>query len=87
MRTILLRRFAGNPYIFLGRRPFAEAELRAYIVRQHRAGRPLSEIWADLEANRYRGSTLHWRVLCQPETIAALATDVRDAIRDCRLVQ
>ena len=40
-------RFAGNPYLFLARRPFREAHLRSYIVAQHRAGRSLDSIVAD----------------------------------------
>src|SRR5581483_3566208 len=39
--------FRGNPYLFLGPRPFREAHLRGYIIAQHRRGRPLSSILDD----------------------------------------
>jgi hypothetical protein len=76
-------RFAGNPYLFLGRRPFREARLRSYIISQHRAGRPLSAILADPYVRRCGSESLCWRVVEDPRTIEALKRDVRDAIERC----
>jgi hypothetical protein len=75
--------FRGNPYLFLGRRPFREARLRSYIVSQHRAGRPLSSILVDPYVRRCGSESLCWRVLQDPETIEALDRDVREAIEGC----
>jgi hypothetical protein len=81
-RPRLLRRrvtntsFRGNPYLFLGGRPFREARLRSYIVSQHRAGRPLASIL---------GESFCWRVVQDPRTIEALERDVREAIERCRV--
>jgi hypothetical protein len=74
-----LHRFAGNPYCFLGRRPRREAELRSYIVREHHLGRPLSEIVEDGYVTRFGSRTFCWRVVCQPETLAALVADISAA--------
>jgi hypothetical protein len=74
---------AGNPYLFLGPRPFREARLRSYIVAQHRAGRRLSEIMTDSYVRRCGGRSLCWRVLCDRRTIAALERDVRESIEGC----
>jgi hypothetical protein len=76
-------RFAGNPYLFLGRRPFREARLRSYIVGQHRAGRPLSAILADPYVQRCGSASLCWRVVQDPRTLEALERDVREAIERC----
>jgi hypothetical protein len=78
--TELRRRFAGNPYLFLGRRPFREARLRSYIIGQHRAGRPLTAILADPYIRRCGSESYCWRVLTDPRTLAALRRDVCDAI-------
>ena len=72
------RSLRGNPYQFLGRRPFREARLRSYIVRQHAAGRPLEEILADPYIDRCGGSSLCRSVLVDPRTIEALEGHVRD---------
>jgi hypothetical protein len=77
-------RLSGNPYLLFGRRPFREARLRSYILRQHRAGRPLSEILADPYVRRYGSESLCWRVIEDPRTIAELEDAVREAIEDCR---
>jgi len=74
------RRFAGNPYLFLGPRPFREARLRSYIVSQHRAGRPSAEILEDPYVRRCGSESFCWRVVQDPRTLAALERDVRQAI-------
>jgi hypothetical protein len=75
------RGFAGNPYLFLGPRPFREARLRSYIVRQHRAGRPVASILADPYVRRCGSESFCWRVVQDPRTVAALERDVCDAIK------
>jgi hypothetical protein len=77
------RRFAGNPYLFLGRRPFREARLRSYIINQHRGGRPLNEILADPYIRRCGSESYCWQVLLDPRTLKALHRDVCDAIENC----
>jgi hypothetical protein len=74
---------SGNPYLFLGPRPFREARLRSYIVAQHRAGRPLSAIMDDPYVQRCGSRSLCWRVLVDPRTIEALERDVCDSIERC----
>jgi len=75
--------FSGNPYLFLGRRPFREARLRSYILSQHRRGRPLVEILADAYVRRCGSESLSWRVVQDPRTIEALERDTREAIERC----
>jgi hypothetical protein len=72
------RSFGGNPYLFLGRRPFREARLRAYLLREHAAGRPLSEILGDPYVRRCGSDGFCRRVLVDRRTIAALEAHVRD---------
>jgi hypothetical protein len=72
------RSFDGNPYLFLGNRPFREARLRAYLLREHAAGRPLSEILADPYVRRCGSDSLCRRVLVDRRTIEALEAHVRD---------
>jgi hypothetical protein len=73
----------GNPYFVFGRRPFREARLRSYIVRQHRAGRPLSAILADPYVRRCGSESFCWRVIEDPATLAALERNVCDEIKSC----
>jgi hypothetical protein len=65
-------RFRGNPFLPFGRRPFREARLRAYIVREHRHGRPLLEILGDPYVARCGSESLRWWVLQDPRTLEAL---------------
>ena len=74
------RSLGGNPYQFLGRRPFREARLRSYIVRQHAAGRPLSEILGDPYVRRCGSSSFCRRVLIDRQTIEVLEAHVRDEL-------
>jgi hypothetical protein len=69
----------GNPYFFVGPRPFREARIRSYIVREHRHGRALNEIVGDRYLVRYGGANFVAKVVDTPETIAALAADTRVA--------
>ncbi len=73
--------FRGNPYWLFGPRSVREERLRAYIHRQHRAGRPLSEILRDPRVAQLGGRALVWRVLVSPETIHAIGDDAREEIR------
>jgi hypothetical protein len=74
----------GNPYLFLGPRPFREARLRSYIVAQHRAGRPLSDIMRDAYVRRCGSESLAWKVVQDPRTLAALEQNVLDAFERAR---
>lgn len=78
------KRFGGNPYFFLGRRPLREARLRSYIVAQHRAGRPLAEILADPYVRRCGSETFCWRVVQDARTLEALEGDIRESIGSCK---
>jgi hypothetical protein len=62
----------GNPYYLFARRPFREARLRAYIVREHRRGRPVVEIIADPYVRRCGSERFCWAVLQDPRTVEAL---------------
>jgi hypothetical protein len=74
---LLSGRLHGNPYLFLGRRPFREARLRSYLVTQHRLGRPLAEILEDPYVRRCGSTTFCWSVVQDPRTIAALEENLR----------
>ena len=74
----------NNLSLFVGERPFREARLRAYIVGQHRGGRPLSAILGDAYVRRCGSENFCWRVLRDPRTIKALEHNIRQAIEDCR---
>lgn len=73
-----------RPYSFLGARPFREARLRSYLVRQHRLGRPLREVLEDPYVRRCGGVRFRDRVVHDAATIAALEADVEAAIRGAR---
>lgn len=81
--STLGRGCAGNPFLFLGSRPFREARLRSYIVAQHRAGRPLAAILGDPYVRRCGTESLCWRVVQDPSTLAALERNVRETIEAC----
>jgi hypothetical protein len=70
----------ATPYMFLGRRPFREERLRSYIVREHRAGRTVSEIMADPYVSRCGSESFCWKVLEDRRTIEALERNVREAL-------
>ena len=69
-----------TPFFFLGRRPYQEAELAAYLRREHRRGRRLAEIVSDPYVGRCGGKALLRSVLRQPPLIRAFRKDVADAI-------
>jgi hypothetical protein len=77
-------RLTGNPYLFLGPRPFREARLRSYIVAQHRLGRPLESILQDPYVRRCGSDSLCRRVLVDRRTIDALEQNTRDAFARLR---
>jgi hypothetical protein len=71
---------ARTPFYFIGPRPFREAELAAYIRREHRRGRRLAEILDDPYVERRGRQGLVRAVLQRPSLIRALRQDVVDAI-------
>jgi hypothetical protein len=74
------RGHGGNPYMVFGPRPFREARLRAYIVREHRRGRPLSAILADPYVRRCGSERFCWSVVEDPRTIEGLEENVRQTL-------
>lgn len=81
------RSFRGNPYLFLGRRPLREARLRAYVVRQHRAGRHLTAILADPYVRRLGSESFCWTVIGDPDTLQALQRNIRECFADDLLAE
>jgi hypothetical protein len=73
-----------GPYFFIRSRPFRETRIRAYVIRQHRLGRSVGEIIGDPYLARFGSQTLVWKVVCEPETIAALEADLRADIEGHR---
>jgi hypothetical protein len=70
----------SSPYFVFGPRPFREARCRAYIVREHRRGRPLAEILEDAYVRRCGSESFRWRVLQDPRTVDALRRNDVDAL-------
>jgi hypothetical protein len=70
-----------TPFYFIGPRPYREAEVAAYIRREHRRGRRLAEIVNDPYIDRRGGRSLLQAALGRPSLIRALGQDVCDAIR------
>lgn len=64
-----------------GRRPFREARLRAYIIREHRAGRALADILGDPYVVRCGNESFRWSVLQDPRTVEALRRNDVEAFR------
>jgi len=64
-----------------GRRPFREARLRAYIIREHRAGRALTDILDDPYVVRCGTERFRWGVLQDPRTVDALRLNDVEAFR------
>jgi hypothetical protein len=62
----------SGPFFVFGPRPFRESRCRAYIVREHRRGRPLLEILEDPYVRRCGSESFRWRVLQDPRTVEAL---------------
>jgi hypothetical protein len=65
-------------------RPFREARLRAYIARQHRAGRPIAEILRDPYVARCGSESFCRRVLVDARTIGALEENMRSEFERLR---
>ena len=78
MFTRRRRSFGGNPYLFLGAGRSVRRGCAHIILRQHAAGRPLSEILADPYVRRCGGDSFCRRVLVDRRTIEALEAHVRD---------
>ena len=71
---------ARTPYYFLAGRRYRETELAAYLRREHRRGRRLSEIVNDPCITHYGGKSVLRAALRRPSLIRALGEDVADAI-------
>ena len=75
---------ARTPFYFLDRRPYHEAELAAYIRREHRRGRHLSEIVNDRYVDRCGGASVVHALLRRPSLVRALGEDVAETIAHIR---
>ena len=73
-----------TPFYFVGRRRYREAELAAYVCREHRGGRSLAEILDDPYIDRCGGQSVLRAVLGRPDVVRALGHDVEEAIVACR---
>ena len=71
----------GTPYFFAGRRPFKEAELVAYIRREHNRGRHLGAILDDRYVQQCGSPSFLWATLRNTSLIELLDGDVREAIQ------
>lgn len=69
----------GTPFFAFGRRPFREAHMAAYVLAQHRRGRPLREILHDPVLDRLCRD--HRRVLVNPRLVRALCDDALGSVR------
>jgi hypothetical protein len=74
----------GSPYYFLARRPFREARLRAYMLRQHQLGRSLVDVVDDAYARRCGTRSFRLSVMYQPETLAGVRGQVIRSINDAK---
>jgi hypothetical protein len=70
-----------TPFYFVGPRPYREAELAAYIRRQHQRGRRLDAILNDPYVACCGGPSVARAVLRRPELVRALGRDSTEAIR------
>jgi hypothetical protein len=75
---------ARTPYFSFGRRPIREERLAAYIRREHRRGRRVTEILGDPYVARCGGDSVVRAVLRRRELIEALERDVVEAIANSR---
>lgn len=70
-----------TPFYFLGPYSDREAELAAYIRREHRRGRYIESVLGDPYVQRHGSRGVLHAVLRWPELIRSLGDDVADAIR------
>ena len=70
-----LRKFARNPFSFLFTRSSTEDRIAAYLIREHRRGRPLDEILEDPYIRNRTTESQRARLLDRPEVIQALGRD------------
>jgi len=70
-----------NPFAFLFTRSSAEEQVVAYLVREHRRGRRLSEILEDRYVQNRLTPQQQARLLDRPEVVHALGEQDVDAAR------
>lgn len=75
------RSFLRNPFSFLFARSAAEDRLAAYVVREHRRGRPLGEILDDPYVRNRTTDGQRARLLERPDVIHAVGQDVVSSVR------
>jgi hypothetical protein len=71
---------ARTPFYFAGPRPYREAELAAYIHREHRRGRALADILGDARVANCGSEALVRAVLQRPRLIRELGRDIAESI-------
>jgi hypothetical protein len=71
---------ARTPFFSFGRRPYREERLAAYIHREHRRGRHVSDILQDPYVARCGGGSVLRAVLRRRDLLDALGRDVERAI-------
>jgi hypothetical protein len=71
---------ARTPFYFVGPRPYREAELAAYIHREHRRGRALADILVDERIANRGSQALVRAVLRRPSLIRELGRDIAESI-------
>jgi hypothetical protein len=70
-----------NPFSFLFARSASEDRVAAYILREHKRGRPLSEILEDNYVTNRCTPQQRARLLDRPEVIHALGDDALPSAR------
>jgi hypothetical protein len=73
-------RLARTPFFSFGRRPYREERLAAYIRREHRRGRHVTDILRDPYVARCGGPSVVAAVLRRRDLIEALERHVAEAI-------
>jgi len=70
-----------NPFSFLFTRPSAEEQVVAYLTREHRRGRPLTDILEDRYVQNRLTPQQQARLLDRPEVVHTLGEQDVDAAR------
>ncbi len=75
------RSFLRNPFSFLFARSAAEDRLAAYVIREHRRGRPLGEVLEDPYVRNRATERQRDRVLQRADVIHAVGEHVAESHR------
>ena len=75
------RSLLRNPFSFLFARSATEDRIAAYVVREHRRGRPLAEVLDDPYVRNRTTEGQRARLLERPDVIHAVGEDVAANVR------